>query len=208
VPFLRYRRYFGSCWRRIEGSAVRAEIPHVARPRPRQLGHDVSSTHTAFALVAGAFGAARTRKAGPGARIFGGCGCARFGAGDGPAPRRVLRELTHFAAACGNLRRRTSAITCGDRGVTNFAGRVGPHGEAEKCGGQQEIEADPDGDAPNACKQARGSSHGVSFRRLRKKTDSAGLPKWGITRVVVRPEPFARRLVPFLTGQAEMVRVE
>ena len=152
MPFLRYRRYFGSCWRRTEGSAVRAEIPQVAdSARDRvSFGNDVSSTQTGFELVAGAFGAARTRKAGPGARIFGGCGGARLGAGDGPAPRRILRELTHFAAACGNLRRRTSAITYGDRGLTNFAGRVGPHGEAEKCGGQQEIEADPDGDAPYA----------------------------------------------------------
>lgn len=65
-----------------------------------------------------------------------------------------------------------------------FRRRIGPRCKGEKCRGDREIERKPNGNAATALK--RGGAHGKSFSLKQEKTDSAGIPKFFGTGVMVR----------------------
>ena len=82
--------------------------------------------------------------------VLRGIGGAWFGAGDGPAARRIFGEFAHFCAAGRSLRRRATTVAALDFGLANSGRRVSPNGERQERGGEPKIQSEPDGNAANA----------------------------------------------------------
>jgi hypothetical protein len=118
---------------------------------------------------------------------------ARFGAGDGPPAGSVFGEFAHFDAAASGARFAAAAIASAGRDAAQTARSIGEEAgpgrehqeQSERCSPKRarkwarKWKAPKSGAAKYGAPRndSRGPGHGGSFRRVERKTYSAGTPE-------------------------------